>query len=108
MIQQTLALVLIIFFVARLFFQKRKNQISPNEFTFWLFFWFVSGTAIVGLKYIDRFVASLGFSGMGIDVLLYLAIIVLIYLIFRVRLRLERIEQEITKIVREISLNKKE
>ena len=52
-------------------------------------------------------VANLGFSGSGIDILLYIGIVVLIYFIFKLRIRLEKIEREITKIVREISLNNK-
>lgn len=107
MIQQYLALIVILFFVSRLFWQKRKKQVSANEFVFWLVFWLLSGLAIISLKWLDRLVAILGFSGKGIDVLLYLTIVILLYFIFRIRIKLERIEQEITKIVRDISLNKK-
>jgi hypothetical protein len=107
MTQQILALIVIVFFISRLLMQKRKKQLSANEFVFWLIFWSVSALAIIFLKFIDRFVASLGFSGMGIDVLLYFSVVILFYLIFRIRIRLERVEQEITKIVREVSLNNK-
>ena len=82
-------------------------KISGNEFIFWLIFWATVAIAIVGLKWIDRIVANLGFSGSGIDVLLYIGVVVLVYFIFRLRLRLEKIERDITKIVREIALNNK-
>ena len=104
MMQQILALTIIAFFLARLFWQKQKKQISANEFVFWLIFWILAGAAIVSLKWIDRLAAGLGFSGSGIEVLLYVAAAVLFYFIFRLRLRLEKIERDITKIVREISL----
>jgi len=107
MLQQTIALIIIAFFLARLFWQKQKNQIGANEFIFWFIFWLLAAGAIISLKWIDKLVASLGFSGSGIEILLYIAIALLFYFVFKLRLRMEKIEKNITKIVREISLNKK-
>lgn len=107
MLQQVIALIVIVFFLGRLFWQKRKNAIGYNEFYFWLVFWILSATAVVFLKYIDKAVAKLGFSGSGIEILLYIAVITLFYFIFRLRMRLEKIERDMTKIVREVSINNK-
>ena len=108
MIQQLIALIIILFFVSRLFWQKKKNIISLNEFIFWLFFWLASAFAILYIKTIDRLVANLGFSSTGINILFYLGTIILFYLILRLRLRLEKIERNLTRIIREIALmNKK-
>jgi len=106
MLQQVLALIIIAFFLARLFWQKQKKQINANEFIFWLIFWLLAAAAIITLKWIDKIVDKLGFSGSGIDILLYVAIIILFYLIFRLRLRLVKIEKDITKIVRSIAIKK--
>lgn len=108
MLQQILALVIIGFFLTRLFWQKQKKQIGANEFIFWLVFWGLAAILILSLKWIDKLVANLGFSGMGIEVLLYLGIAVLFYFIFRLRLKLEKIEKNITKIIREIAIKDKE
>ncbi|MDD5291132.1 MAG: DUF2304 domain-containing protein [Patescibacteria group bacterium] len=107
MLQQIIALIIIAFFLARLFWQKQKKQIGANEFIFWLIFWLLAASAIIVLKWIDRLVASLGFSASGIDILIYIAVAVLFYFIFRLRLRLEKMEKDITKIVRKISLDDK-
>ncbi len=106
MFQQVIALIIIAFFLARLFWQKQKKQIAASDFIFWLIFWLLSAGAVIFLKWIDKLVADLGFSGSGIEVLLYLGVAILFYFIFRLRLRLEKIEQDITKIVREISLSR--
>ncbi len=105
MLQQIIAIAVIIFFIARLIIQKNKDNIGKGEFTFWLIFWILAGGAIISLKWIDRLVANLGFSGSGIDVLLYVAIVVLFYLLFRQRLKLEKMDRNITKLVRKIALN---
>ncbi|MFH0891983.1 MAG: DUF2304 domain-containing protein [Candidatus Falkowbacteria bacterium] len=103
MIQQILALLVIAFFVSRLFWQKRKKQISGGEFLFWLIFWIMAAMSVLFLRKIDALVAGLGFSGSGIEVLLYMAVAILFYFIFRLRLRLEKIEKNITLIIREMA-----
>ena len=105
--QQIIALIIIAFFLSRLFWQKQKNHIGFNEFLFWLIFWLLAAALIVFLKYIDKLVLDLGFSGRGIDVLAYLSAAVLFYLVFRLRLKLEKIEKDITKIVKNIALKDK-
>lgn len=107
MIQQLIALIIILFFLVRLIFQKKQNKIRGNEFTLWLVFWVLAALAIIFLKKIDSLVASLGFSGTGIQVLLYVGVTILFYLVFRLRLRLEKQEKNITEIVRNIALNNK-
>jgi len=107
MLQQIIALIIIAFFLARLSWQKQKNLISVTEFVFWLIFWVMAAVLIIGLKFIDQFVALLGFSGSGIEVLLYLSAAVLFYLVFRLRLKLEKMEKDITKIVKHIALKDK-
>jgi len=107
MLQQIIALIIIAYFFSRLIWQKQKKEISSNEFIFWFIFWILAACIIVFLKWIDRLVAGIGFSGSGIEVLLYISIVVLFYFIFRLRLKIERIEKNITKIVREISLKDK-
>jgi len=107
MFQQLLAIIIILFFIARLYSQKRKNHISGNEFIFWLTFWCLSGIAIIFLKKVDAFVSYLGFSSSGINVLLYIAFLVILYLLFKMRIKIEKQDKNITKIIREISLQNK-
>ena len=106
MFQQIIALLVIAFFLARIFRQRKNKQVSRTEFLFWLVFWFLAAMIIVFIKKIDMLVAGLGFSAAGIDVILYLSIVALFYMIFRLRIKLEKIDREITKIVREIAIKK--
>ncbi len=108
MIQQVIALIIVSFFLARLFWQKQKGQIKAGEFVFWLIFWLIAGFAIIFIKQIDNLVAGLGFSGSGIEVLIYLAVVVLFYLIFKIRIKLAKIEKDITNIVRGIAIKNKD
>lgn len=104
MFQQIIALIIIAFFLSRLFWQKHKQRINKAEFSFWLIFWALAAAAIIFIKWIDEFIAGLGFSSQGIDVLFYIAVILLFYLVFRIRLKLENIEKDLTHITRELAI----
>lgn len=106
MLQQIIAIVIIIFFVSRLSAQKKKKIISNNEFSLWLAFWLVAAAAIIFIKQIDRLVAWLGFSGTGINFLIYIAVLALFYLIFRLQLDHAKMDRNLTEIVRQITLKK--
>jgi len=106
--QQIIGLIIIGYFIIKLFWQKRSNQINATEFSAWLFFWILAALAIVFLKQIDLLVRNLGFTASGIDVLLYLAVVMLFYFVFRLRIRIARMEQNITKVVREIATRNKD
>jgi len=108
MFQQIFAFIIILFFLVRLFWQKKKENIDSREFVFWLFFWLGSGLVVVFIKKMDNLVAELGFSSAGIDVLFYLSILLLFSLVFRLRIRQEKIDREITKIIREIAISNKQ
>ncbi len=106
MIQQLIALALIAIFIWRLSEQKRSKKIGRNEFIFWLSFWFLGAIAVIFIKQIDNLVIMLGFSS-GINFLLYLTIMLLFYLVFKLRLSLAKLDANLTEIAREIAIKKK-
>lgn len=106
-LQQLLALVVIGFFIYRLFKQRNKKQVGGNEFVLWLSFWIASALAILFLKKLDYLAASLGFSASGINILFYGAILILFYFIFKLRLRLAKLDRDLTDLTREVTLLKK-
>jgi hypothetical protein len=99
MLQRILALTIIAGFLIKLLWQQRQRKLDWFEFSFWLIFWLLSAVAVLMLGEIDRIVAQLGFSGSGIEVLLYVGFVVCLYFIFRLRLRLEKMERQLTKLV---------
>lgn len=106
MFQQIFALLIITFFVTRVIRQKRKNQITKNETILWLSFWLLAALAVIFIKTIDKVVAAMGFSGSGINFMIYIAVMILFYLVFKMRLKIVKLEKNITDITREIALKK--
>lgn len=107
MLQQVIAVLIIAFFVLKLNTQKKKKEISSNEFYLWLIFWLVALIAIIFIRQIDAFVNMLGFSGSGINFLIYLAVMALFYLVFRLRLNIAKLDKNLTEVVRIITINNK-
>ncbi len=100
MIQELLALLIIFFFLIRLGIQLHREQIPRGQYIFWLIFWLLAGILVLYLQEIDRFVAQLGFSSSGIEVLLYLAVAIIFYWLLRLRLKFEQLEKNITILTR--------
>lgn len=105
MLQQIIAVIIILFFIFRLSSQRRKKDVSRSEFWLWLIFWILALVAIIMIKTIDRLVADWGFSSSGINFLIYLAVLTLFYVVFRLELNLAKLDRELTKVVRHLSLN---
>lgn len=108
MIQELLALIVIFLFLGRLGWQLYKQQIPQGQFVFWLFFWLTGGVLIIFLKEIDTFVAKLGFSSSGIQILFYVSVAIIFYFIFRMRLKMEKLESDLTEIIRLVALQSSE
>ena len=107
MFQQILALLILLFFLLKLSKARKAKNINSSEFIFWLVFWFLGILSIILIKPLDQFLGKIGFSSSGINLLFYLAVLFLFYLIFKMRIRLVQIEKNLTKLSRDITLNEK-
>lgn len=105
--QQVLALIIIAFFLLRLFRQKKRQEITGNEFLLWWIFWLGAAAAVLFIKQIDVLVKNLGFSGAGINLLVYLVVLALIYQVFHLRLVLAKMERNISQLNQALTLKDK-
>jgi len=106
MIQQIIALLILVFFILKLTIQWRTKTININEFIFWLIFWLIASLLIIFIKPIDQLVINMGFSSSGINLIFYVAVLLLFYLIFKMRLKMVKLEKDITDLSRELTLKK--
>lgn len=107
MLIQIILLIFIIFVLSRTVLQFRRGLISSKELTFWFILWLAVGVVVI-LPQTASFLANLLGVGRGADLVIYLSIVVLFYIVFRIFIRLDRLDREITKIVRELALQKKD
>jgi hypothetical protein len=81
----------------------RSGELRLSSLLLWSVFWMALAVVTL-LPQSTSWLASFVGVGRGVDVVIYLAIIILFYLMFRIFLRLEKIEHDITLIVREMGL----
>lgn len=103
---QSMALVFVTFAASRAVLRAKDKKITIIELFFWLGIWGGLIFVVFFPNIISR-VADLVGIKRGIDVIIYTSVGVIFYLIFRLYVKLEDIEREITKVVRELALNKK-
>ena len=106
-LQQIIGLFIVAVFIVRLIQQYRNRRVSGSEFLLWMILWLAAGAAILSLKWLDFIAKEAGFSASGINILLYISVVVLLYFVFRLRLRLAKLENDITKIVQVVATKEK-
>lgn len=104
MLIQLLATAIILVISGQLIIKILKDRISFFKITFWLSFW---GAVLVLIWFpqLTTGIAGLLGVGRGVDILIYFSIIILFYLIFHQNTKMDKINRDITKIVREIAKN---
>lgn len=85
----------------------REGKISISMLVLWIFIWII----IIGISInpeLTNLFASVTGIGRGLDFILIIGLIGCYYLIFKMYTMIENMEKEITKLVREIALQKDE
>jgi len=84
----------------------KEKKISAKEFIFWDIIW-LSVVIVAMLPWTTSIIAKLLGIRRGIDVAIYLGIIILFYLVFKMYVKVENVEREITKLVREEAIKRR-
>ncbi|AAB99600.1 conserved hypothetical protein [Methanocaldococcus jannaschii DSM 2661] len=100
---QIVGVIFALFALSRVVLQLKRRSISFNEGLFWIFVW---GFVVIFLVFPEFFgyVAEVLGVGRGVDALIYISIVVLFYLIYRLYAKINNLERQITHIVREIAI----
>ncbi len=85
----------------------QKREAHVQTFVVWTFFWFLVIVLVWQPNLTDYLAAFLQVTR-GADAIFYLSLILIFYLFFKLFIKLERIDQDITKVVRELALRDQE
>jgi len=99
-------IVFILFVLWRTFIRFRQRDITGRELVMWVVFWLLVAGATLVPKKTDVIAQWLGVER-GADLLVYLSIIVLFFVVFKIIVKLEKMDRDITKVVRNVSLSNK-
>lgn len=104
MMIQVLFSVIILIFLFRTWERKKKSAIITQEAVWWSLFWLLAA-GVLWIPDSTTRVANLLGIGRGADLVSYVGLLVLFYMIFRAYVRMEKMERDITKLVRKIALD---
>jgi len=105
MIIQFITAVVVFYLVIRLAQKYKRREINSKEAFLWGMLWFSVFFFVLYPKFADSVASKIGLkTAMGIDLVVYIAVTLAFYLIFRISVHMERVERDITKITRHIAL----
>lgn len=102
---QAIILIFAFFALSRAILRFRHREITFPSFLFWVFIWIAMTIVTIFPRWASFFAGALG-VGRGADLLVYLSVILLFYLIFRLYVRFENLERDLTKLVRQLALKR--
>ncbi|NMC36421.1 DUF2304 domain-containing protein [Candidatus Beckwithbacteria bacterium] len=93
--------------ISRVWLRFKDNSVKFGTFLFWTALW-IAGVFAIFFPGFLSFVAGVLGIGRGSDMVMYFALIVAFYLIFRLSVALENLRSDVAQLIREIALlNKK-
>lgn len=102
---QVIIVVFALFALSRAYLRYSEGKIKNREFLFWLIIWIAAIVAILYPKTVS-FISDFFGIGRPADLILYTAVILLFYLVFRIYVSIDSIQQSITKVVREVAIKR--
>ena len=88
---------------------KRRHEqvLGPKGAVFWLVFWIASIVIVFYPNGATRVANAFGI-GRGSDLIIYLALALMFYILFRLHIKIESTARDITKLVRHQAIERKE
>jgi len=103
LIIQIFLLLFVAFAILKTAGRYKKKEITFGQVIFWCLVWLaIAGAAIFPQWTV--FVANKFGVGRGTDFVLYISVALLLYIVFRQTVKIQKIDREITKIVRKDAL----
>jgi len=84
---------------------KQKGTLGIRGAVFWIVFWVGVAVVVIWPQSVQMIADSFGI-GRGSDFVLYISVIMLFFLVFRLHIKIENMNRDVTKVVRAKSLER--
>jgi hypothetical protein len=101
---EIVAIIFALFALSRVILRMKEKKLSVLEFLFWSVIWISLVFMAIFPDALTAIADRIGIQS-GTGLVVYTAIIVLFYLIFRVYIKVDTLEQEITLLTRAVTLH---
>lgn len=107
MLIQIFLVIFFLFAMAKVVGRWRAGELSVRGMILWILFW-LAGVVIVALPNSTSYFAHLLGVGRGVDLAVYVSVALLFFVVFRLTVRIERLNKDITKLTRKTALEDKD
>jgi len=103
---QIFGIIFIIFATSRLYLRYKDKSLTASAALVWGVLWVLVSYFLIFPSSSSSLALSLGI-GRGADLIVYVSIVVVYYLLFKIYVKIEQMNEDVTKLVRSIALEKK-
>ncbi len=103
---QVLVMIFAVYLIIKVIFNFKREKISLGEFIFWEILWILLIVLAAFPGNFNVLAEKIGVSSI-FNLIIYISIILLFFLVYKLYTKSEEQREEITKLVREITLEKK-
>jgi len=104
MLLQIIITILVILILSVIVNKKSQSKISLSQAVIWTILWLIILLVFWYPELASYLATALGI-GRGADLIIYLAVLAIFYMIFRMYLRLDKFNSDLTKVVRQVGLD---
>ena len=101
---QILFIIFAIFAVSNVLARNKKGILGPKAVIFWIIFWILA-VFVVFWPNSSSILAGYFGIGRGTDLVVYISLVLIFYLLFKLNIKLDSLDCDITKVVRKVALN---
>lgn len=102
---QFIFVAIVLFIIYKTFGSYKKNNVSKQFIIVWLFFWTFILFILFDQQLLSGMAKIIGI-GRGVDLAVYLSIILIFYIVYMLLVKIQQLENKITKIIREQAIKK--
>jgi hypothetical protein len=101
---QTLFTLFALYALSSVVARKKTGDLGPRGLVFWVLFWIVATVFVWYPEATNRLAQAFGI-GRGADFVLYISLVVIFFVLFRLHVKLESMSRDVTKVVRDKALD---
>lgn len=106
MIIQILLVIFFLFALIKVIGRFKAGDLSKGGLVWWSLFWVLAGVVVV-LPNSTAYFAKLVGIGRGADLVVYVSLAAIFFIIFKLMMKVEMLNKDITKLTRKIALGEK-
>lgn len=103
---QILFILFSVFALVSVIKKGEQGVLGRKGIAFWVLFWLVADVAVLWPDSTSILAHALGI-GRGTDLIVYISVAVMFYVLFRLHVKIEEIGRDVTRVVRKEALEKK-